>query len=199
MIRRCSPLHDRVAAGILDAAAMAFAERGESASMAQIAQAVGIGRATLYRYYPTREALLHGLAEMAMTDIRTQITEAHLDTTDVPTGIARLTRILIAGGSKYLTLAQTAKLGHTVRRETGYGEDDEDAERLIGEPLRALLHRGITDGTLRPDLAPAVLAAMLRGLVEQSVHLVMRKQLGVEQAIDTAISVFLNGTANRRP
>ena len=48
----------RTTAAILDAAAQALSEHGRSANMADVADAAGISRATLYRYYPDREALL---------------------------------------------------------------------------------------------------------------------------------------------
>ncbi|MGH3259142.1 MAG: helix-turn-helix domain-containing protein, partial [Streptosporangiaceae bacterium] len=51
-------LRDRAARVILDAAAALLAERGESVSMADIAEAAGVGRATVYRYFPTKDALL---------------------------------------------------------------------------------------------------------------------------------------------
>jgi hypothetical protein len=38
-----------------------------------------------------------------------------------------------------------------------------------------------------------VLSALLRGLVEQTVFLVMRKEFGVESASDMVTSFFLNG------
>jgi AcrR family transcriptional regulator len=43
---------------ILEAAAELFADRGvEAVAMFDIARAAGCSRATLYRYYPSREAL----------------------------------------------------------------------------------------------------------------------------------------------
>ena len=61
---------DRIAIGIVESAAMLFAERGEAATMEEIANAAGVGRATVYRYFPTREALLQRLAEVAFDDLR---------------------------------------------------------------------------------------------------------------------------------
>src|SRR6266540_1576647 len=52
------PRFDRTAAAILDAAAHALSEHGSSTNMADVAAAAGVSRATLYRYYPDREALL---------------------------------------------------------------------------------------------------------------------------------------------
>lgn len=46
---------------LLEAAKAAFAEKGAAASLDEIARAAGVGIGTLYRHFPTREALLHGV------------------------------------------------------------------------------------------------------------------------------------------
>ncbi|MER5754662.1 helix-turn-helix domain-containing protein [Streptomyces sp. NPDC002088] len=43
---------------LLKAAAQAFAEHGEGASLDDIAKRAGVGSGTLYRHFPTRQALL---------------------------------------------------------------------------------------------------------------------------------------------
>ncbi|WP_225836338.1 TetR/AcrR family transcriptional regulator [Streptomyces sp. NK08204] len=43
---------------LLKAAAEAFAEQGENASLDDIAKRAGVGSGTLYRHFPTRQALL---------------------------------------------------------------------------------------------------------------------------------------------
>ena len=46
---------------IVDAARVAFAARGSDASMEEIARAAGVGIGTLYRHFPTREALVQAV------------------------------------------------------------------------------------------------------------------------------------------
>ena len=54
-------LRERVASAIVEAAAVVFAARGDSASMSDVAGAAGVARATVYRYFPSRDALLEAL------------------------------------------------------------------------------------------------------------------------------------------
>src|SRR5882724_6338324 len=49
--------HDR----LLTAAKVAFADRGAEASLDDIARQAGVGAGTLYRHFPTREALLEAV------------------------------------------------------------------------------------------------------------------------------------------
>jgi AcrR family transcriptional regulator len=53
-------------ARVLDAAREVFAERGSDASMAEIAARAGVGTATIYRRFPTKEDLLAALFEQAV-------------------------------------------------------------------------------------------------------------------------------------
>ena len=63
---KTAPRFDRTAAAILDAAAHVFSEQGTAANLADVAAAAGVSRATLYRYYPNREALLKALGAHAL-------------------------------------------------------------------------------------------------------------------------------------
>ena len=103
-------LRDRTAAAIIDSAATILAQRGEAASMEEIASAAGIGRATLYRYFPNREELLSAMAMASVQELATRIEEANLEAIPFEEAIARLARAIIATGSKYTALSgDTAK------------------------------------------------------------------------------------------
>ena len=181
-------LRDRIATGILDTAAAVLAERGESASMAEIADAAGVSRATLYRYFPSRDALLRGLAEAGSSELRERIADAELDTIPVPEAIARLTRGFVFAGSKYVALTRS---GHKP-------PDPAEAQKDLAVPVLRLFDRGIADGTLRPDLTPEVLVQIFTGLLEAAIRVSGPNGIGAEKASAAVISVFLDGS-RRRP
>src|SRR5215212_6015380 len=103
---RQHPLQARVATAIVDAAASALAQRGEQASMADVAAAAGVARATVYRYFPTREALLQRLATVALRDAGARLAEAELDAVESEEGVSRAARALLEVGDYFTVLAR---------------------------------------------------------------------------------------------
>ena len=178
-------LRDRTAAAIIDSAAVIMAKPGGSASMATIAGAAGVSRATLYRYFPSRESLLRAMAATSIEELAARIADADLRGIPVEPAIGRLVRGFLAVGSKYTALADA---GH---RWTG---EHPDAETLLVEPVRALFRRGIADGSLRAGLAPEVLTNLFSGLIRAALEMTTSGRMGVEEASAAVVAVFLDGT-----
>jgi AcrR family transcriptional regulator len=105
MSKRQTTLHARVSAAILDAAAAVLAERGEQASMADVAAAAGMARATVYRYFPNREALFEALGRLAVEQAGERLQAGRLRDIAVPETFERAVRALVAG--KAVGLIQT--------------------------------------------------------------------------------------------
>jgi TetR/AcrR family transcriptional regulator, mexCD-oprJ operon repressor len=177
--------HDRTASAILDAAAHVLAERSD-ANMAEIAAAAGVGRATLYRYYPSREALLQALADAALREAGERLADAGLDRAAVPEAIERIVRAVVGVGDRYVVLARE-RIRH----------DPDDAERLLGEPLRSVFERGIDEGVLREDVPVDVILELFGGLLGAAVRLVGERRLGLEEIAATTTALFLDGACAR--
>jgi AcrR family transcriptional regulator len=178
---RSQGLRDQVAAAILDTAARVLAERREAASLAEIAEAAGVARSTLYRYFPSREALLQALAETAARDVRARVEESALDTLPVTEALARVTRGFIAAGSKYIALAYL------------WPKPAEAAGQIASGPLLELFRRGAADGTFRADLSPDTLLAGYADLIEGAITRAARSRSGTEETSAAVLTLFLHG------
>jgi TetR/AcrR family transcriptional repressor of mexCD-oprJ operon len=179
-------LQQRVAAAILDGAAQLFARGGEQASMNEVAEAAGVARATVYRYFPNREALLDELAQTAVRDVDKRLASARIDAVSPQEGVARAVRALVDVGNLFVVLA---------RERPRSGVDG--FERGLVEPLRQLVERGQTSGDIRDDLTAARLTESLIGLIVGM--LTSTPALGREDMTATITSLFLDGARARGP
>src|SRR5919206_4620957 len=131
MSRRQTTLHARVSAAILEAAAALLAERGEQASMADVAGAAGMARATVYRYFPNREALFEALGRLAVEEAGERLRAGRLDEVAVPDAFERAVRALVGVGDSFVV----------VSRESAR-PDPAEFERRGGGPRRGAGARG---------------------------------------------------------
>jgi AcrR family transcriptional regulator len=67
---------DRNRRSLIEAAAEVFAESGVDAPMSSIAGKAGLGRATLHRYFPSRESLMVETLKLSLTRHNVQLTQA---------------------------------------------------------------------------------------------------------------------------
>ena len=136
----------------LDAAAALVAEHGlASVTMSEIAERTGIGRATLYRYFPDVEAIL-----LAWHERQVSSHLAHLAEVRDRTGNAadRLEAVLQA----YALMAhehEDTDLAAALHRGAHVGH----AEKHLHDFIRDLIAEGAQSGALRDDIAPAELAS----------------------------------------
>jgi TetR/AcrR family transcriptional regulator, mexCD-oprJ operon repressor len=175
---------ERTRRAILDAAARVLGQRSD-AGMADIAEEAGVGRATLYRHFPTRESLIRGVQEAGTDELVAAFAAADLDKLPVDRAIARATGVFLRTGAKYAAVIS---------------RDDEHREHAAKNraiaPIRKLIARGIRDGALRKDLAGEALFEMYSALIARAQLLTITGTATPEQAADAVVAVFLEGGLN---
>ncbi len=178
---RAETATERTRAVILDAAARVFGRRADAA-MADVADEAGVGRATLYRHFPTRKCLLQGAADAGTAELAEAFAAADLDELPVDRAIVRVTSIFLRTGAKYAAL-----LAH-------YEEHvDLAARRQVTRPVRDVIDRGIAEGVLRADVASDVLFEMFTALVERALWLTASDAVTPEAGAEAVVQVFLDG------
>jgi AcrR family transcriptional regulator len=182
--RRRQALQERVTAAILEAAARVLAVGGEQASMNDVAAAAGVARATLYRYFPSRQALLDELARLAADEAGERLASARIDQLATEEGVRRAVRALIEVGDPFVVVARER-----------VQPDPEQLERSVLEPIRRLFERGQAAGEIRDDVPSSWLTDALVGLVVSV--LPSRPVLGREDTIATIAALFLEGARSR--
>jgi TetR/AcrR family transcriptional regulator, mexCD-oprJ operon repressor len=175
----------RTPAAILEAAARLLAEDGD-ASMANLAGAAGVGRATLYRYYPNREALIDALTAEALGELAGRLADAGLETVGVEEAIGRIVRAVLTVGDRYAVLVRERVKA-----------DPAAAERAFTEPIRSVLQRGVDEQLLRDDVPVDVQLALFSGVLQAGVRLASEGRLGHEDAAAAVTRAYLDGARMR--
>lgn len=158
---------------VLRSAAAAFAESGFGVPLDEIAARAGVGPGTVYRHFPTKEALFHAVVAARLEDLISE------------------TRRLAGDGDPGAALRSFL---HRLRVEAGTKGDTSDALEIPGraraelrEALRVLLARAQSAGAVRSDIDVDDLFAMLKG------RLVAIQEHPTPDRVNRVFAVLLDG------
>lgn len=142
---------------ILDAARAAFADGGLDVGVEEIARRAGVGKGTLYRRFPTKEALVRAIFDDILADFE-RLAAAARDDPDPSAAFAAFlegaARMQASNQGFYDVVAQ--RLGATALT-------DEQRRRFI-DAAAGPLRRAQSEGRVRADLVPEDIQLMLRML-----------------------------------
>lgn len=151
-------------------------------TMSQIAEEIGIGRATLYKYFPDIDAILRAWHERQIERHLAHLVHVRDDTTGAA---QRLEAVFEA----YALLASQSH-GHRDAELASFLHRDErvvDAERQLRSLIQDLLIEGVDAGVIRDDIRPDELAGFC-------VHaLAAARGLASRAAIKRLVAVTLAG------
>jgi len=151
---------ERNRARLLDAAKAAFSSghsSGQAPTLEQIARAAEVGIGTLYRHFPTREALVEALYRKELADLCAAAAE--LLKSHAPEQALRAWMDLFAD---YVAAKQ--EMADALRAVFAAGSVTvSQAREELTVAVRTILDAGVEDGTLRDDVRPEDVVAMIVG------------------------------------
>jgi AcrR family transcriptional regulator len=175
---------------IQDTTVALVAEHGlRSVTMSQIAERTGIGRATLYKYFPAVESILQEWHERQIHSHLQELVEASEGATDP---FDRLTAVLnsyalIVHGSQGHRDTELAALLH------GHHGSHDHAEQQLRRMVRTLVNDAVVTGAVRDDVSPDE-------LTDYSLHaLTASRNLASKAAVGRLVHVILAGLAPEKP
>ncbi|KJC42836.1 TetR family transcriptional regulator [Bradyrhizobium sp. LTSP849] len=170
---------------LLETAKAAFAEKGPGASLDEIARTAGVGAGTLYRHFPTRDALIEAVYRNETEQLvaaATRLAESHS-----PTGALREWLLLFVdymAAKQGMSEALNSIVGGTSEL---YSASAEQMKRAIGK----LIDRAVASGDIRLDLEPLDLLRALAGVANVSSGPVGK------QAAKRMVDILIAGVQNK--
>jgi AcrR family transcriptional regulator len=118
-----------------------------NAGVADVAAAAGVGRATLYRHFPTRESLLEAIRTQGLTDGETAIDTCRIDEGSATEALSRLLAAWLELGDRYRVVVTNPSQPHNT--------DARAREERLAQAIQSLIERGQGKGEFSADV-PAV-------------------------------------------
>jgi AcrR family transcriptional regulator len=136
---------------ILDAAQRCFSRSGfHQASMQEICAEAGMSPGSLYRYFPSKEAIIAGISERNRADAAESFNAVE-EAPDFFTGLAGLARYHLVERSDE-DVGLCAEIMAESRRSPDVARVYQDMEQDIKGRIAALLQRAVDRGEIKPDL-----------------------------------------------
>jgi AcrR family transcriptional regulator len=166
---------------VLEAAKVVFSAGGPEASLEAVAKRAGVGIGTLYRHFPTREALFEAVYRREVQQLG-ELAEA---LKSEPSPVEALRRWLRSNvefvATKKGMSAALALAMHSSSELTAYS-----FERLT-KAVGALLDRAVAAGEIRSDISPEDLLRALVGMCY------LHDQPGWQKSVVRLLDVFVDG------
>lgn len=143
---------------ILQVAKEAFTRRGADASLDDIARQAGVGPGTLYRHFPTRDALIEAVYHSEVDKLAAAAREAAAKLPPVEALRAWMLLFVDYVAAKHIIApALNSVVGGASRLY-------ESSRAKVSEAVQLLVNRGIQSGELRKEIEPFDLLRALIGV-----------------------------------
>jgi len=144
---------------LVQAAFNQIAERGfEGLRTRDVAAEVGVNIATLHYYFPTKEALIGGVLEHAMTRFRSTLTPHGSPATQLRNHLRSVRKLMTDEPELGIVMGELALRSARDRSIEKIFNQTRDAWQTA---MKALLRRGVREGNLRADLDSEAVATVV--------------------------------------
>ena len=164
-------------------AGFAVLSRNPGASLAEVADAADVGRATLHRYFPSRTALLSALARQATRELEEAASAASADAQSYFDALRLVMAAIIPLAHRHMFLSQ----------ESFQDPDLVGALDQQAQDLRELIDAAKQEGALRPELPTEWIAQAYDHLIYAAWTMIHREEATPRQAADLAWKHFSKG------
>src|SRR5438309_2177918 len=168
---------------VLEAAKAVFSAGGPDASLEAVARRAGVGIGTLYRHFPTREALFEAVYRREVEQLADLSEQLKNDVAPVEALRRWLRSTVEFVATKKGMAAALALAAHGSSELSAYS-----FERLT-KAVGMLLERAVAAGEIRADISPEDVLRALIGMC------FMRDQPGWQASVLRLVDVFVDGLA----
>lgn len=172
-----------------DAVVSLLGER-PNATMAELAEAAGVSRATLHRRFPSRESLLAHIAEEAADAAEHAVAQARPQEGSAREACVRLVAALVPLGSRFAFL---------LREGAWLDELPDVAARVeaLADVAATVIRRGRHGGQFRLDVPASFQTRLVLAAVYTAWEAVQAGELGAKEAPEAAATALLAGIEAR--
>jgi AcrR family transcriptional regulator len=170
---------------VLEAAKTVFSAGGPEASLEAVARAAGVGIGTLYRHFPTREALFEAVYRREVQQLA-DLAEELKQEADAVEALRHWMRSNVRFVATKKGMSAALALAAYTNSEL-YSYSFERLTRAVG----GLLERAVAAGEIRDDISPADILRALVGMCY------MHDQPGWQASVLRLVDVFVDGLRAR--
>lgn len=158
------------------------------ATLADVATAAGVGRATLHRYFASRELLVRELAQIAMDEMDVAVDEACRDSASAADALRDSLTALVPLGDRYgFLMMESLEQDETIMAE--FDRIQRETEELVGA--------AVEEGAFDPLVPVSWIVRTYEYLIYTAWDSVRKEELTPTQAGDLAWRTLLSGVGGR--
>jgi AcrR family transcriptional regulator len=189
--RQAGPRQRHTPDSLLEAAIEVFIRRGyEGASMADIAEAAGITKSSIYHHVAGKEALLERATGRALDALEAALTRSEArpgPAGDRLTHVVRRTAEILIDELPYVTLLLRVR-GNTPAQQHALAR-----RRDLDARMAKLLEAAAAEGAIRADVDPRLATRLVFGMVNSVTEWYRPGSAGRAQVVDGVVALVFDG------